>query len=178
MVYQFCRQHPGITLATKGHDTLDKPFHKTSVDVNARGQVLAKSLSLWHFNTDQFKSWVHARIEWPADQPGGWWLPLDVSDDYCKQIVAEQRCCKPNGKITWIKVKKDNHYLDAEALAYLAIRILSAGRQSILSGEIPQNRNERRILHPGYSYDDIMAGRHLMNGKQIWERTWHDYHHE
>ena len=57
------------------------------------------------------------------DQAGGWWLPQDISDDYCKQLVAEQRSVKPSGKVVWVKVKQNNHFLDAEALAYLAVEL-------------------------------------------------------
>jgi phage terminase large subunit GpA-like protein len=138
MVYQFCRQYPGTTLATKGHAYLDKPFYKAEIDVDAKGQSLKRGLSLWHFNTDQVKSWVHARMEWPVDQPGGWWLPEDISDDYCQQLVSEQRLVKPNGQVAWMKVKKDNHYFDAESLAYLAVRIISNGRPIVLEGQSSQ----------------------------------------
>lgn len=71
-VYQFCRTHKHLALATKGHDSLDKSFKKSDIDVNVRGKPLKHGLQLWHFNTDQMKSWVHSRIEWPLDQAGGW----------------------------------------------------------------------------------------------------------
>jgi phage terminase large subunit GpA-like protein len=89
-------------------------------------------------------------VEWPHDQPGGWWLPDDISDDYCKQIVAEQRSIKPSGKIIWIKVKNDNHYLDAEALAYLAAKIVTAGREYTIEGQqMESNRSKRRVISSG-----------------------------
>lgn len=151
MVYQFCRLHKNLALAAKGHDTLDKPFKKTDIDVNVRGKVIPSGLQLWHFNSDQMKSWVHSRVEWPHDQPGGWWLPDDISDDYCKQIVAEQRSVKPSGKVVWVQIKKDNHFLDAEALAYLAAKIISAGREFVIEGQnghVPA-KPKRRIISKG-----------------------------
>lgn len=165
MVYQFCRQHPVLTLATKGHDRLDKPFYRSTVDVNGRGQTLKKGLSLWHFHTDQMKSWIHARISWPIDQPGGWWLPEDVSEDYCQQIVSEQRIVKPDGKVIWIQVKKDNHYLDAESLAYLGARIIVSSYPLVLeqgwSGCYA--RKQRRVISQG-----IMPG---FTSREV-ERYW------
>lgn len=148
-VYQFCRQHKHIALATKGHDTLDKPFKKSDIDVNVCGKIVKHSLQLWHFNTDQMKSWVHSRIEWPCDQSGGWWLPQDISDEYCKQLVAEQRSVKPSGKVVWVKVKQHNHFLDAESLAYLAVRIVSAGNTNMLEGVTPITRKSRRMISKG-----------------------------
>lgn len=149
-VYQFCRLHKHIAFATKGHDTLDKPFKKSDIEVNVRGKSLKHGLQLWHFNTDQMKSWVHARIEWPLDQAGGWWLPEDISEDYCQQLIAEQRSVKPSGKVVWVKVKQHNHYLDAEALAYLAVRIVSSGREFVIEGQGQAPvRKKRRMISRG-----------------------------
>jgi len=131
-VYDFCRKHKGLAVPTKGHDYLEKPYKASMVDVNVRGKTIKNGVQLWHFNSDIFKSWVHSRVEWPDDQPGAWFLPSDISEDFCKQIIAEQRVVKPSGAIIWIKVSKDNHKLDAEAIAYLMIRIkggVSAQRQ-------------------------------------------------
>jgi phage terminase large subunit GpA-like protein len=148
-VYSFCRLHRQIAFPTKGHDYLDKPFKKSNLDVNIQGKVVNQGLALWHFNADQMKCGVHARIGWSVEQPGGWWLPKDISDDYCKQMVSEQRVVHKSGKITWIKVKKDNHYFDAEVLAYLVIRMMMAGREQ--STHILRPRRERRVIHRGFS---------------------------
>lgn len=149
-VYRFCRLHPGLALATKGHDALDKPFKRVALDVGVRGQSLASGLALWHFNSDQMKSWVHARMDWPLDQPGGWWLPEDISEDYCKQIVAEQRTVNSLGKVTWVKIKRENHYLDCEALAYLVVRMMLGGREEGISKPRPQRRPG--VIHPGIRF--------------------------
>lgn len=154
MVYQFCRQHKGLALATKGHDSLDKPFYKSDVDVNVRGKTLKQGLPLWHFNCDQMKSWIHSKIEWPIDQPGGWWLPNSISEDYCQQMVSEQRIVKPNGRAIWLKVKKDNHYLDAESLAFLAVKIITAGRSHLLEAPSQKSfRKVRRVISQGISFE-------------------------
>lgn len=156
-VYEFCRLHKHLALPTKGHDTLDKPFKKSDIDVNVRGKILKQGLQLWHFNTDHMKSWVHSRIEWPSDQKGGFWLPQDISEDYCKQLVAEQRSVKPSGKVAWIKVKQHNHYLDAESLAYLAVRIVSSGREFVIEGQGMATREpvKRRMISRGIRLDDF-----------------------
>ena len=122
-VYEFARRHRGLVLPTKGHDHLDKPYYAKLIDCNVRGRLIKNGVQLWHFDSDSFKSWVHSRVDWPEDQPGGWLVPSDIDEDYCKQIVSEQRIQKPSGGSMWIKTSVDNHYLDCEALAYLAIRI-------------------------------------------------------
>lgn len=123
-VYAFCRQHRGLAIPTKGYGEMDKPYRASLIDVNVRGKTIKNGIQLWHINSDIMKSWVHSRVEWPKDQPGGWYLPSDIDEDYCKQIVAEQRVTKASGKVVWIAIAADNHYLDAESLAYAAARIL------------------------------------------------------
>jgi len=143
-VYAFCRSHKGLAVPTKGHDYLEKPYKASLVDVNVRGKTIKNGVQLWHFNTDIFKSWVHSRVEWPDDQPGAWFLPSDVSEDYCKQIIAEQRVQKPSGAVIWIQVSKDNHKLDAEAIAYLAIRIMGGVSASRPSAEPPKRQEQQQ----------------------------------
>ena len=41
---------------------------------------------------------------------------MDTTDDYCQQLVAEQRLVKASGRVVWIKTAKHNHFLGAEAL--------------------------------------------------------------
>jgi len=137
IVYQFARAHPRQVLATKGHDQLDKPFKATLIDVNVRGKLIRHGVQLWHFDTGLAKSFIHGRIDWPQDQPGAWFLPSDIDDDYCRQIVAEQRLTTAAGRVLWIRTRKDNHFLDCEGLAYLARRILGSGRTPA-SGERPR----------------------------------------
>ncbi len=127
-VYDFCRQHKGHAVPAKGRANLDKPYKAANVDVNVRGKVVKKGLQHWIHDDEIGKAWVHSRIEWPEDQPGAWFLPSDIDEDYCKQIVSWQRITKPSGRTVWIKARKDDHYLDAEVLAYLAARIRNADR--------------------------------------------------
>jgi phage terminase large subunit GpA-like protein len=128
MVYAFCRQNQSRTMATKGHDTQSKPLAPSLIDVTVGGRLQKKGLQLWHLDSDYFKSWVHARLQWPADQPGAWHVPADVTDDYCQQVTAEARVPKPSGRVAWIRIRKDNHYLDCEALNVAAAHSLGIHR--------------------------------------------------
>lgn len=146
-VYSFCNRNKGLTIPTKGHDKLDKPFYASRVEVNIKGETHKQGMQLWHFDSDVVKTWVHAQVDWPDDEVGGWWLPHDITEDYCKQIVSEGRVKKSSGKVVWIRHQKDNHFLDAEGLAYLSIRILNPNFDKI---EAPvQVRRKRRIISKG-----------------------------
>lgn len=123
MVYDFCRLRRMNVFPTKGHDKQDRPLKSSQIDVTQKGKTIKKGLRLWHIDTDYMKSWVHARITWPTGEPGGWHLPHDATDDYCRQIVAEQRLKRVTG-IKWIQTHKDNHYLDCEVLNIAAAHIL------------------------------------------------------
>lgn len=125
VVYAFCRQYRGRAYPAKGHATLDKPLKAAMIDVTHRGRTVKGGLQLWHLDSDYFKSWVHNRIEWPAGESGAFHLPMDATDDYCQQLVAEQRLVKASGRVTWIRTRKDNHFLDAEALNAAAAQSLA-----------------------------------------------------
>lgn len=160
-VYEFCRRYKGWALPTKGREHLTKPLSPSLIDVTVRGKVVKNGLQLWHLDTDFFKSWVYARFEWPKDQPGGWSVPADVTDDYCQQVTAEARVLKPSGHAVWLRVRKDNHYLDCEAgavaVAYsigLHARIKRAAipaaetAQQAHSAPLPVKSERRELLRP------------------------------
>lgn len=116
LIYEFCMQHRGRALPTKGRDRMNKPLSPSMIDVTFRGKTMTKGLQLWHLDSDYFKSWLVSRLSWPVDQPGRFWVPQDVTDDYCLQLTAETRVVKPSGQAIWVKVRPDNHYLDCEAI--------------------------------------------------------------
>lgn len=119
-VYEFCRRNQRY-FATKGQDAPRKMFSASPVEVRRDGKVMSWGLKLWSFDASFFKDWVHARVNWPQDQPGAWMLPSDVTEDYCRQIVAEQKVYLPSGKAQWLKLHRENHFLDCEVLqAFLA----------------------------------------------------------
>ena len=103
-------------------------------------------LDLVRLDTDYLKSWVHQRLRWPVDQPGGWHLPSDATENYCKQIVSEARVRKQGGGYTWVQSSRDNHYLDAEALAFAAAYMLGIARLSDEKAKYILQEREREGL--------------------------------
>lgn len=130
-VYSFCRRFKSWAMPTKGRDTIDaSPLQKSKLDIAKNsGRRLAGGLSIYHVNTDYFKRWVHERLERDPTLPGGWHLPEDASNDYCKQVVSEARTVKPSGKVVWVKIFRDNHFFDCEVLQVAAA--YSVGLQSV-----------------------------------------------
>lgn len=123
-VYEFCRRHRGRAMAVKAHDTLTKPIRPAQIDINVGGRILKNGLTLWHVDSDFFKSEVYDWIELDPADPGRFRLSEDTTDDYCMQLVAEARTVKPSGKVEWVKIRKDNHYLDCEMMNAAAAHLL------------------------------------------------------
>lgn len=125
-VYEFCRRNRRLFKPTKGASTqMVRPIMARSIDVNHRGQILHKALDLFRLDTDHWKLWVHERIRWDLEKPGGWHLPDDVTDDYCMQMVSESRVKKASGPAKWVQRSRDNHFWDCEAMQAAAGHMLN-----------------------------------------------------
>ncbi|GJE27958.1 terminase gpA endonuclease subunit [Methylobacterium organophilum] len=127
-VYEFCRRHARHVFPTKGYETRSVPISVNRIDVTPVGGKPAYGLDLVRLDSDVLKSWIHARVRWPVDQPGGWHIPEDAEEAYCRQIVSEARMTKPGGGFTWVRLHPDNHFLDCEALAYGAAKMIGLER--------------------------------------------------
>lgn len=128
-VYEFCRRHSRLCYATKGFDHRLEPISVKRIDVTPAGNRPKYGLDLVRLDSDVLKSWVHSRVRWPKDHPGGWHLPMDATEEYCRQIVNEARMKKPGGGFVWVP-RGPRDYLDAEALAYGAAKMLGLERLS------------------------------------------------
>jgi len=137
IIYEYCMQHRGIVIPTKGRERLIKPLSPSLIDVTMRGKLYKQGVQLWHLDTDYFKTWLMSRMTWPEGQVGRWWVPQDVSDDYCSQVTAETRVAKPSGAAVWIKVRPQNHFLDCEAGNVALAQILGFHRRLSASAAKP-----------------------------------------
>lgn len=127
-IYDFCRRHPRMCWATKGHERQTTPIRVKTIEVTPSGKKPKFSLPLVHLDSDFTKEWVHSRIRWPNEQAGGWHLHSEVDEDYCRQVVNEARTRKPGGGYTWVARGRAHDYLDAEAMAYAAAKMIGLDR--------------------------------------------------
>lgn len=128
---EWCRKRGTRAYATFGRDNPSRLYFQTDVEVKKKGGKKVRSgMKRWIFDSPYFKGWVHDRLGWPQDQAGAWHLPGRAEDgefapgteDYCKQIVGEQRMRLPSGRVQWIRTG-ENHYLDCEALQALLAQL-------------------------------------------------------
>lgn len=136
-VYEFVRRSPQMQIAaSKGWDQgrfylgKDSPERRTFVEAYASLQQNER-LWLYNVNTEFWKGWVHERFITPAfndqQQRNEGSLSLFSSADkrrhlsFAHHIVAEERreLFVPGKGLQrkWVKVNKNNHWLDATALA-------------------------------------------------------------
>ena len=168
MVYAFCRRNKARARATKGHDRIDRPFYASKIDVHPkRGKVIKRGLQLWHFCSDTMKTWVHGRVNRERDLAGQWWLPSDIDQDYCKQIIAEERVEKASGHTVWVRVSKDNHYLDCEAMTYLGSKML---KSRLISPDKVKSAKQKKPDSPEQSFRKSRKQSFRRGNKPSWRR--------
>jgi len=105
-VYRFCERHPNAH-AIKGANKAAKLYARRKVSKGSR-----RGYAFWFCDTTHWKAWVHARLKFEPDESGAWNVPTDTTDQYAKELVAEQQVQTANGETRWIQVSKHNHFLD------------------------------------------------------------------
>lgn len=145
-VYEFCRRHARVASPSKGRATQSTPIRKSKIEVTQKGSARKFSLELLLVDTDWAKSSVHEHIKYPETALGAWLLPEDVEDAYCKAMVSEARIKTPSGKVQWLQISRENHFLDCEALNWAAGHLLNVqrikegrGLKTAVTGDTPED---------------------------------------
>lgn len=131
MVYNYARTRRRI-FAVKGENMVGRPIRgrATPVDVNFRGQVLKKSVKLWHVGVDSAKDLIHGRLQVKDDGPGKMHFSRELPDAFYSQLLAEkrQRVRTSRGLETrWVKPGgARNEVLDCTVYALFAAHVLGA----------------------------------------------------
>lgn len=156
-IYAFGRRFRGWAVVTKSYAKRPKPLSVSHIDVTLGGKTFKAGLQLWSLDSDYFKSWVHARLDWPDTQPGGWHVPDDVTDDYAEQITSEARIVKPSGQVVWVRIRDANHYLDCEAGNAAMAQVLGLHRRKPRK---PKPSSDAQAQTPPAQPVQVQAPRH------------------
>jgi phage terminase large subunit GpA-like protein len=145
-VYDFCRRHPRLVRPTKGSSSpMRVPLVKGSTEVETmKGTAAKRGLDLLRLDPDYFKSRLFEKIRWPNDQPGSWYLPRDISEDFARQVVSEACIHLASGRTKWVRRSRANHYLDCEAMMMAVAHFINAQRIP----QAPDDRAPRPIPPP------------------------------
>ena len=109
-----------LCYATKGasHPLAGKIHAGKRLDQTPSGKPIPGGLQVILLDTDAWKNAYHYRLRQAID--GGSmaaYLHSETGTDYARQIMAEELRINVKGQQEWVRVKPDNHYLDAEILA-------------------------------------------------------------
>jgi phage terminase large subunit GpA-like protein len=137
LILAFCEESPGFQ-ACKGFavktmgdrqvgQKTEAGWEVTWAPSGAGYQLLRHSgrrATLLDVQADQWKTWWHARIATPLGQAGAMTLHLGDHLGYAKHQTAErkeQEFIAGKGLVErWIRVRRNNHYLDGSCLAAIA----------------------------------------------------------
>jgi len=130
-VYAWARRHPGIVMALKGRDALGVSqaiAGPTWQDVTIGGKKLPRGVKLWTIGTSMLKLELYGQLQLEPPRsdgeqyPDGYvYLPDGISDEWVKQIVAEQLITvnQRNGRSRrqWMQTRPRNEALDMAVYA-------------------------------------------------------------
>lgn len=147
-VYQFCRESGDGFHPTKGHGASEwRGGYYQRPDKRQQGTrwigdnyhavwLKEHRVELVHVDADALKTWVHGRLSCPVTAPGALTLFRASPREHlslAKHLTAEQqhREFEPGKgeRIVWKRIRKNNHWFDAAALAcgaghYCGVRLI------------------------------------------------------
>lgn len=166
-VYAWARRNPGFVMALKGRETLAamQPIAgPTWQDLTIGGRKIKKGVRLWTVGTSMLKLELYGQLQLAkptnAEEPypdGYVYLPDGVTDEWVKQLVAEQLALikQRNGRVRreWQKSRDRNEALDnavyARAVAIsLGVDRLSANQWAKLTEKAPEPIPAARAAAP------------------------------
>jgi phage terminase large subunit GpA-like protein len=76
------------------------------------GKKLPGKLILWSLDTDYFKEWLFQRFEYTDLDAQAIHLHNETKRDFIVQLLSEEKQRDKHGNISWVQVRRENHYLD------------------------------------------------------------------
>ncbi len=117
-VYSFVRRHgQGRLFACKGasRETYT-PVRAVSIDRMPSSKVrIPGGLWLYLLDTNTFKALLFSRLQPDASQP--FTLHNATDESFALQMTAERQERGKDGKMSWVRVHKNNHYIDCCMMA-------------------------------------------------------------
>lgn len=151
IIYKFCKRHPKWA-PTKGFGTTNQGRKLTYRQPKSTGTIVLKIGDGYHwaalarprgqrlleFDSDQMKSFIHARLQTPDGQPGTLRIFGHPSEhlQFSKHLTAEQEVHdKKLGVARWVVLRPNaNHFFDSTVLGALIAR--TRGIPAIPSGGV------------------------------------------
>jgi len=121
-----------------------KPLEKTP-----SGRPIPGGLQIVSLDTAKLKERFHWRLQQAKEGlPQGAYLHKETGEDYAKQILAEEKQRDRRGMEVWVRIRRDNHLLDAEVMAHACADPEWMGGIRMLSGRPPGSSRLRSSSQP------------------------------
>ena len=128
----------GSSKSLQGKIKVGKPLEKTP-----SGKPMPVGIQIVMMDTHKLKDAVSWRLGLAKDkQTGGMYLHNHTGSDFAQQILAEEKRRTRKG-IEWVKIKRDNHYLDCCTMALACAGSELYGGVSILRPKSQQQETNR-----------------------------------
>jgi phage terminase large subunit GpA-like protein len=117
-VYAWLRDNSqGVVFGVKGSSrSMATRLSQAVIDKmpGRRNIPIPGGIILWNVDTVKFKELIHYRLQVESGQAQAIHLHAETGHDYARQITAEEKRRNQKGKVEWVQIRKDNHYLDCE----------------------------------------------------------------
>jgi len=116
-IYEFLRRQPhdGRISGIKGMSHITdngKGIRLTTIDAFPHSnKPIPGGLELRLIDTSRFKAWLHWRFTRGAGETQRILFDADTDNDFVRELLAEEQR-KKQGRMQWVKVRSNNHYLD------------------------------------------------------------------
>lgn len=84
------------------------------------GRPIVGGLTIWLINVDLMKETLMWRFSNEDDHPQALHLHSETKEDFAKHILAEEARITKKGTREWVRVSRDNHWLDCSVYAHAA----------------------------------------------------------
>ncbi|MDA8137782.1 MAG: phage terminase large subunit family protein [Desulfobacteraceae bacterium] len=122
-VYDFCREHRGLIVPTKGWERRAQPVSPSTIEYYPGSKKpIPGGLLLYNFDTNYIKNKLSSVLEVAPGDPGCWYYHSELDADYAMQMCAEGIDPKTG---LWVNPNdRANHGWDCGVLCLLAEEIL------------------------------------------------------
>lgn len=176
-IVTWIREHgQGVVHATKGmsRNTTGQVVRHSVLDKmpGRRGGLIPGGLVLWLIDTQLMKDKVFWRLDVDPASPVAHPQPAELHGetgmDFALQLTAEEKRRNRDGSYSYVRIRRDNHYLDTSVGAHAAADFQWMGGVKILSAPLylaapapvrPVRGGSGLAAQRGYSVQERLRGR-------------------
>lgn len=152
--YDWLRRHGrGKCYGTKGmsHST-GRKIKISNIDKMPKGGAIPGGIILLNLDTNVFKDAIHYRLQIKEGDPGRFTFHKETGTDFVSHLLAEEkRIDFKTGKSEWVRIRRQNHWLDACVIAYSLADPELGGGVRVLSPT--DQKSQRRMISRGVMND-------------------------